>query len=137
MTELKKILLEYSPNTVMLGGEENESEEAQNAKIDEMRVSLENLIKKETKKLKWLAWFYVILIILAVVMFLYEGGVFEQGINRLASFVSITGATPIVLYSSMKQLKQKVSATIVLEMTKKMNKETLNSALNIIIPSIK
>jgi hypothetical protein len=133
MKELKKILSTYSSDLLMLGGGD-ESEETQNEKIEAMRVSLENLIKKETKKIRILAWFYVILIILAIVLFLIKNnGIIDNEVSRLASFFSITGATPVVLYNSMKQFKQKINATIVLEMAKKLNKETFNSALSVIM----
>ncbi|MDR1348245.1 MAG: hypothetical protein LBJ63_07470 [Prevotellaceae bacterium] len=133
MTELKKIVLNYSQDVVLLGGGEAD-EETQNIKLEEMRVSLENLIRKENRKIYRMLVIYVVLILAAIALFF----IFRKSeINSLTSFFTITGLSPLAVFQSMKQVKQKINASIVLEMVNNLNKETLNPVLSVVLSSIK
>jgi hypothetical protein len=133
MKELKKILQTYSPNYVMLGEEES-SEESQNAKIEEMRVSLENLIKKEYKKILVVLVLYIIIIVLITFgVFLYR----KSALNNLATIFTVTGLSPLSLIVTIRNFKQKINASVVLDMVKNLNKETLNSVLSVFMSSLK
>jgi hypothetical protein len=133
MIELKKIVLAYSQNVVLLGGGETD-EETQNVKLEEMRVSLENLIRKENRKIYRMLVIYVVLILAAIALFF----IFRKSeISSLTSFFTITGLSPLAVFQSMKQVKQKINASIVLEMVNNLNRETLNPVLNVVLSSIK
>jgi hypothetical protein len=133
MTELKKIVLAYSQDIVLLGSEET-GVETQNVKLEEMRVNLENLIRKENRKIYRMLVIYAVLALITIALFLVFR---ESEVSNITSFCTITGLSPLAVFQSMKQVKQKINASIVLEMVNNLNRETLNPVLSVVLSSIK
>jgi hypothetical protein len=127
MKELKKILQDYSPNFAILG-EDDSSEETFDAEIEKMRISLNKLIKKEYNKILTILIVYIALMLIFTTGFLlYQ----QNALNNIATIFTITGLSPISFISTVKSYRQKINATIVLELITNLNKDSLNSVLSI------